>query len=215
MKIPRFLFMHGWGFDRNFWKPVRQAMGQHNGDSLDFGYFGQSKLEYDWSQPFIAVGHSLGFLWLLQQPLAACIQLISINGFSRFFADPDWPFGVPQRVTKRMQLALHRDAKKTVDQFYETLAFFDISEKRYDLAALDNGLEFLMKQDNRSIAKKQAHKIAIMASDQDPIVPVSLTKACFPTPTPILWNKDGGHLLPITDPDSCANFIRDVVKCIK
>ncbi|MFT8737216.1 MAG: alpha/beta hydrolase [Zymomonas mobilis] len=211
MKTSRFLFVHGWGFDRNFWTSLRRAMGNHEGHSLDFGYFGQADLDYDWSEPFIAVGHSLGLLWLLNQPLAACSRLVSINGFSRFSADQNWPIGIPKRLTERMQTTLHRDAKKTVSQFYNRLGFpTDNAERIYDFMALNKGLEWLMTLDNRHISQEMASKISVLASDNDPIVPVSLTEACFPDPISIQWQKGGGHLLPLTEPDMCARFIRDV-----
>lgn len=215
MKTSRFLFVHGWGFDQNFWELTRKSMGAHEGDSLDFGYFGKEELDYDWSRPFIAVGHSLGFLWLLRQPLDACIRLISINGFSRFFADPDWSLGVPQRVTKRMRLALRIDPEKTLHQFYDRLKISDFSQKQYNISALDRGLEWLMTQDNRDVVKKHAEKIAVLAGNSDPIVSTSLTESCFSAFTSIHWKEKGQHLLPITEPDACAHFIRDMADCIK
>ncbi|AEI38099.1 alpha/beta fold hydrolase [Zymomonas mobilis] len=208
MQPPRFLFVHGWGFDKNFWNAVRQNLGEHLGSSLDFGYFDKANLDYDWSQPFIAIGHSLGFLWLLQQPLFACSGLISINGFTRFSASDDWPLGIPKRITERMLIGISRNPAIVIQQFRHRLNYEASLPDAFNLSALEGGLRLLLEQNNHRVCQTWSEKIAALSGDADPILPAALTKACFAKPIALQWQKDGGHLLPLTNPKICANFIQ-------
>ncbi|MBF0189494.1 MAG: hypothetical protein HQL50_16350, partial [Magnetococcales bacterium] len=117
------ILVHGWGFGPGVWRPVRAALATFSAEvsevkAWDLGFFGQIREPLPPNGSFVAVGHSLGLLHLLQR-LAEdspkgeelrrrCVALVAINGFSRFSLCEGYP-GVPERVLLRMQRRLRRD----------------------------------------------------------------------------------------------------------
>ncbi|OFS27399.1 hypothetical protein HMPREF3069_33425 [Achromobacter xylosoxidans] len=47
-----------------------------------------------------------------------------------------------------------------------------------------------------------------LAGTADPIAPAAMTTAGFGAAAELHWRDGGGHLLPLTDPDWCAQRIR-------
>ncbi|MBF0375270.1 MAG: hypothetical protein HQL39_17875, partial [Alphaproteobacteria bacterium] len=90
--MTRLALIHGWGFDASFWRSFRLPGVETV--TVDLGFQGAPFLP-NFRPDDIAVGHSLGFLWALRHgPWRAAI---SINGFPRFVAGCDFPFGVARR----------------------------------------------------------------------------------------------------------------------
>ena len=82
------LFVHGWGCGPEIWNPLVQCLSQSPDNRLsettclNLGFFGPSEIpagHFD-----LAVGHSFGFLWLLEQQQLTFDRIVSINGFTRF-----------------------------------------------------------------------------------------------------------------------------------
>ena len=84
-----FVLVHGWGFNPVIWRDVIRNIGNAEVALIDLGFIAGGPKAVDiWPSDAIAVGHSLGLLWLLHQagqegtpPLRG---LISIQGFDRF-----------------------------------------------------------------------------------------------------------------------------------
>ncbi|NHO32470.1 alpha/beta hydrolase [Acetobacter sp. LMG 1636] len=212
----RVVFVHGWSFDRSFWEPVIRKLGYET-HSLDHGFFGTPDLMIPEDEPVMAVGHSLGLLWLLSTdnlPDGSCI--LGINGFTRFTRAPDFSAGVAPRVLDRMRTGLHRGAGDVIRQFRTNcgLAAEHIEERTSPAEAgpvpeqLQRGLDLLQSGDARS---SRCQVRAALASRDDPIVTVAMTEACF-SENQLCWSETGGHLLPLTQPDLCSRFIRNAME---
>jgi pimeloyl-[acyl-carrier protein] methyl ester esterase len=92
----RLLFLHGWGLDASLWDDVRAALPEYETIAMDRGYFGSPMTDLP-SEPFVAVGHSLGAMLLAGSEGIA--GLVAVNGFDRFAGED----AVPPRVVERMR----------------------------------------------------------------------------------------------------------------
>ncbi len=86
MKELCFVFCHGFALDARYWQPLRVHCHPHQVVCLELGYW-QSPVELNQSdlqgQRVVGVGHSLGFLKLLQSGLRFD-YLIGLNAFRHF-----------------------------------------------------------------------------------------------------------------------------------
>ncbi|MEN7522340.1 alpha/beta hydrolase, partial [Bordetella pertussis] len=119
MSAPRPLlrFEHGWAHDAGVWAPLRAALADWPQQAADAGYFGPAVEPPADGAPVVAIGHSLGFLKILQSPAPGCIAYIAINGFARFAGGADYPPGVAPRLLERMLARLELDPAAVVDDF--------------------------------------------------------------------------------------------------
>lgn len=205
---PTLLFVHGWAFDAAFWDPLRAALPDWPHAVFDAGYFGPGHAP-EIPGPVIAVGHSLGVLRLLRDLPGQCVGLVSINGFPRFAAAPDYPAGVPARMLDRMRKRLSEAARAVVQDFRQRCGDASpFGEPR--ISALAQDLDALRDEDQRAaLAALQAPLLAL-AGGADPIVSADMTRAAFPARAgrEQHWRTTGGHLLPVSDTGWCADHIR-------
>jgi pimeloyl-[acyl-carrier protein] methyl ester esterase len=210
MSRPTLLLVHGWGLGPGIWRPLLEQMDNPPHYCLDFGFFGQEKTAIPSDQPLIAVGHSLGFLWLLQHldnaPWAEQVQgLVSINGFSRFAKADDFPHGVEQCLIRRMKNGLQRDPVKVLNSFRELGGgpagdFISAdAKKRMDTTALAYGLAWLLEWDGRPGLGQWNRPLMAIANQDDNIVTPTMTEASFSAPLAeqsrqIEWLSGGGHM---------------------
>ncbi|MCW4590060.1 alpha/beta hydrolase [Gluconacetobacter entanii] len=200
------LFVHGWGFGPEIWAPIRRAASQRECLTLDFGYFSASPHMALPERPFMAVGHSLGALWLLSEMPEQCRGMVLLNGFARFAASEDFPQGVPARLLTRMMRRLESAPDATVRDFRHQAGTDMPAPGAPQPERLHEGLQMLLRLDARPLARSTDCPIYCVAGTGDAIAPPALTQASFPPGTTIDW-QTGGHLLPLTHPDACLNVI--------
>lgn len=204
--LMQIVLVHGWGFSPEMWKPVQDGLGRP-AIALDLGFFGPAKTGLPTGQPLLAVGHSLGLLWLLTHAgLPEGSIVLGINGFTRFSRADDFPVGVMPRVLDRMMKGLERDAVPVLRQFRANCGLSGQETEDFGIpetTRLLDGLSLLQKGDARA-QRQRVH--AALASRDDAIVSTAMTEASFPSER-IGWLETGGHLLPLTHPDRCATFI--------
>lgn len=217
---PRLVFVHGWGCGPDIWEPVREALDQPSACVLDLGYFGASQSDTQQRldavlrgpQPVLAVGHSLGFLWLLSRggwPKGT--RFLGINAFGRFAAEEGFSQGVPLRMLTRMQTGLQRDAVQVVNNFRARCGVGPVTPNALCVPALQDGLTELMTLDARPALARLAAvpgAVKVLAGELDPIVSPDMTQASFPPGVPVEWESEGGHMLPLTHLHVCAEAIR-------
>lgn len=220
----RLVVVHGWGCGPEVWEPVLSTLDRLSACVLDLGYFGASQRDThrqveilrSGPQPVLAVGHSLGFLWLLSQGgWPEGTAFLGINAFGRFAGAEDFPPGVSPRVLRRMQMGLNRDAAQVVTDFRARCGLEPVSAGTLCEPALQNGLIDLMTLDARATLAalvKKTGTVKILAGAQDPIVSPEMTLASFPAGTPIGWQADGGHMLPLTHPHVCVEAVRSMMR---
>jgi pimeloyl-[acyl-carrier protein] methyl ester esterase len=204
------LLVHGWGFDASFWTPLRAELGDIPSTAWDLGFLGSSsRPALPDGVPVVAVGHSMGLLWLLHERPAAWRRLVSINGFSRFAKADGLPQGVAPRLLERMIVKLAETPGAVYADFMSRCGLAQPPTDGIDAAALEWGLRALADWDCRGAAQVDL----ALAGRSDPVAPPALSEALFPPPL-AQWH-DGGHLLPLTDPVWCAQQLRTVVESLK
>lgn len=222
---PTLLFVHGWAFDASVWTPLRAELGAWPQAVADAGYFGAAQSPAaalsrgnhpaidPASRPVIAIGHSLGVLRLLQDLPAGCVGLVSINGFPRFGAAPDFDAGVPRRMLDRMMKRLSADPVAVVRDFRERCGDASaFGEPRLEPLARD--LQALRDEDQRDALAALPVPLLILAGRDDPIVPAAMTQAAFGgRPGDERHDLEhGGHLLPVSAAPWCARHIAGFIE---
>lgn len=206
---PTLLFVHGWAFDAAFWAPLAAALDDWPQATFDAGYFGPARTPQP-DGPVVAIGHSLGVLRLLRDPAPARLGLVSINGFARFAAAPDFTEGVPPRMLDRMLNRLATQPEAVLRDFRQRCG----DATAFGMAQVDTltrDLQALRDEDQRTALAALRVPLLALAGAQDPIVPAAMTQATFSDAAGIRWRDAGGHLLPATDTDWCAQQIRGFV----
>ena len=230
------VLVHGWGFDPSVWDGVRRALPHGVPvQTLDLGFFGAEPSGLP-TAPALVVGHSFGVQWVLSERPDLAPRLLSINGFARFTAAPDFPEGVPPRLVDRMLARLRQDPEEVLNTFRARCGAGP-ADRSPELDRLTWGLEALRHGDARP-----ARCRAALAGTADPIVSEAMSRALwgeeinFPSAAsdggnaaargvarkprersdrPALEGQNlhpapnTGHLLPLTHPDVVAAFIMD------
>jgi pimeloyl-[acyl-carrier protein] methyl ester esterase len=202
---PTLLFVHGWGFGSDFWEPLRKLLAEWPHAVADLGYFGSAQ----WPKPIgpiVGIGHSYGLAHLLQTEMPPYDALIGINGFTRFTACADFPYGTPARVVERMMTRLASDPIDVVNNF-RARCHAAATDRTPNVERLACDLRNMYNGDPRAMFAKSTYPFLALAAEDDPIVLADTTRASFPSER-IQWSPQGGHLLPLSEPSWCAQHIR-------
>jgi pimeloyl-[acyl-carrier protein] methyl ester esterase len=197
-----FVLVHGWGFHAGIWADVVGHLPGADITLVDLGFVsGGPKSETDWPSDAIAVGHSLGLLWLLQRGGGKFRALVSVQGFDCFRCHV-----APSRVAA-LKRGLERDPQATLEAFWRSCGApgFALPEA-LNAARLDQGLDWLMHWDAREATRELDCPILALAARDDAIVPPSMTESIW-RDTDIKWSQDGGHVLPLRHPRWCARHV--------
>jgi pimeloyl-[acyl-carrier protein] methyl ester esterase len=196
-----FVLVHGWGFHAGIWADVVTHLGHVEVTFVDLGFVsGGLKGKDEWPQDSIAIGHSLGLLWLLKQG-RSFRGLVSVQGFDCFSCHVE-----PSRIMA-LKRGLERDAGGTLQAFWRSCgaAGFALPEA-LNVSRLAEGLEWLMHWDARPAKQQLDCPMLALAARDDPIVPPAMTEAIW-NDTRIVWSQDGGHVLPLRHPRWCARHV--------
>ncbi|MBV1832455.1 alpha/beta fold hydrolase [Novacetimonas pomaceti] len=205
------VFMHGWAFGPEIWAPIQRELTDRVCINLDFGYFSNERHAELPDRPFIAVGHSLGALWLLDQAPEQCRGMVLFNGFARFAAAADFPEGIAPRILTRMMRALKSTPHATVEDFRRRAGTDLPLPGTPRPERLATGLQHLQELDARQVICPARFALYCLAGTQDPIAPPALTRASLARGASIDW-VEGGHLLPLTHVTACLHTIDRMMK---
>lgn len=218
MQDTRILFVHGWGFSATFWQGLREALAEYDSEVIDLGYIQENSVHDDHIQcvldhqtHYVAIGHSLGFIYLLNQYPIRFKHYVAINSFSKFAKDLSFPNGIAPRILDRMDKGLEINPVQLMNQFYEQCGSFVLPKQTYHVTHLKNGLDLLKYQDVRPLIPKIQHKLTVIASTHDPVVNKEMTKQSFENSN-CYWVNDHTHLLPLFKIKECADIIRKNIK---
>lgn len=209
-----FVFVHGFGFNPAIWRDVIGMIGKVEVTRIDLGFLSAwPKDAPPWPSDAIAVGHSLGLLWLLRRageeegpPFRG---LVSIQGFDRFC-----PHIPPSRVAF-MRRGLRRDPGQTLEAFWRGCGTEPVAPpEALNVERLDEGLGWLLEWDETGTKAKLACPSLALAARDDAIVPQAMSEAIWGSGN-IRWSETGGHVLPLRHPEWCARHVLDFAHALK
>lgn len=211
----RFVLVHGWGFHAGMWRDLVRNLPGADISLVDLGFVAGGPAGVSaWPSDAIAIGHSLGLLWLLQRageradtppPFRA---LVSIQGFDRFC-----PHIPPSRLAG-MRRELKRDAAATLQAFWRAAGTDPFAPaEALDAGRLDTGLDWLMQWDASAARAKLCCPTLALAARDDAIVPEAMSEAIWGAD--IHWSETGGHVLPLRHPEWCARHVLDFAHALE
>jgi pimeloyl-[acyl-carrier protein] methyl ester esterase len=205
----RFVLVHGWGFHAGIFADLIGHLDGAETTLIDLGFVsGGPKAASEWPSDAIAIGHSLGLLWLLEQGSGRFRGLVSIQGFDCFCCHI-----VTSRIAA-LKRGLERDPGATLQAFWRSCgaAGFALPEA-LNVARLDEGLDWLMHWDARKAKQELACPVLALAARDDAVVPASMSEAIWED-TGIIWSQDGGHVLPLRHPRWCARHVLEFANAL-
>ena len=205
----RFVLVHGWGFHAGIFADLIGHLDGAETTLIDLGFVsGGPKAASEWPSDAIAIGHSLGLLWLLEQGSGRFRGLVSIQGFDCFCCHI-----VPSRIAA-LKRGLERDPGATLQAFWRSCgaAGFALPEA-LNVGRLDEGLDWLMHWDARKAKQELACPVLALAARDDAVVPASMSEAIWED-TGIIWSQDGGHVLPLRHPRWCARHVLEFANAL-
>ncbi|MCQ9156031.1 alpha/beta fold hydrolase [Acidomonas methanolica] len=203
----RRVFVHGWSYDAGLWDGVCGALGEADSWRIELGQTGAPVRDALPLEPYLAVTHSAGTLWLLEQDLRHCAGIVAVNGFARFTAGADFPDGVPPRVVQRMRRRLETEAAEVVATFRREIGGAPPAAPLCG-ARLDDGLQRLLASDGRAAAHSMGARLIWLAGMEDRLVTPAMARAGF-GPLARENRCAGGHLLPLDAPETVAALLRE------
>jgi pimeloyl-[acyl-carrier protein] methyl ester esterase len=205
---PIVLLVHGWGFDQHFFDPLIACLPRFQCVTVDLGFQGKPVMpEIENDRPVLAVGHSLGFLWLLNHRPVNWRAIVSINGFPRFTAAEDYATAQPARALDLMQMQFKKSPERVIAEFMHRCGGSSFKNK-FNIELMADGLSWLASWDERQALADEKTPIFSLAGKSDQIVPVAMTEIGFEKIAAIQWHE-GGHLLPKEAPNWCADRLTE------
>jgi pimeloyl-[acyl-carrier protein] methyl ester esterase len=209
-----FVFVHGWGFNATIWRDLTGYMRNSEVSLVDLGFIaGGPKATTTWPSDAIAVGHSLGVLWLLhragEEGRAPFRAVVSIQGFDRFCPH------IPQSRVAGMRRGLRRDAYQTVETFWRGCCTEPFAPpESLNVERLDEGLGWLLDWDESKARAELFCPTLALAARDDAVVAQAMSEAIWGADN-IRWSETGGHVLPLKQPQWCANYVLDFAHALQ
>ena len=196
-----FVLVHGWGFHAGIFADFIGHLEGAEVSLIDLGFVaGGPPGERNWPPDSIAIGHSLGLLWLLREGGGRFKGLVSIQGFDCFSC-----YIAPSRVAA-LRRGLEKDAGGTLRAFWRSCGASGFAwPEALNVARLDEGLDWLMHWDARRAKQALTCPVLALAARDDPIVPPAMSEAIWGEN--IVWSPDGGHVLPLKHAEWCARHV--------
>jgi hypothetical protein len=209
-----FALCHGWSFDAGAMDALAACLQEHfpacRIASFDLGFTGTPHAPQLGAMPetkWIAVGHSYGFAYLMQLPLA-WHAAISVNGFTRFCRRPGKPEGMPVRLLDAMLARLDLEPRATVEEFRQRCGIVQAPSQQLDAPLLVAHLARLRDLN----LPMPACAVLSLSTHDDLIVPPSLTQACFGEAGCTMQEYGGSHLHLLQAPQQCMAAVTSFVE---
>lgn len=215
----------GWHFTRHAWQDLVETLShaaEARGEVWQFDYHDPGyQTEADRSSLAgaydIAIGHSLGFLNLLQaREQIRANRYVALNGFGCFYRSQDMADGVDIRILKRMQRQLAKQPDIVLQQFRQNCALGEKIESLppvadyHNLSALAVGLDQLAHLSEIEFLTGLGQKTLALSARQDQIVATALSQQQFAEAHHLIV-ETASHALMLTHTDLCCQQIMDFI----
>ncbi len=201
MKI---VLVHGWGFHSGVWDPLVPHLGDHEFHRIDLGFIrGGPRPSNDMPAGSLCIGHSFGVMWLLKHGPRPMRALVSIAGFDCLYKY------VPEDVLAAMREGMRDNPLEQMQNFWKQSGFAGHEpDGELDAGGLRGGLDWISTWDAGEELKTLKAPVLALAARDDPVVREEMTQAVWGNGVAELhWLEKGGHLLPLTHPEWCAEHI--------
>ena len=204
------VYIHGWGYGAAVWNPLcrilETELPEHENHFIDLGFTGVEQ-QPELPDNAVVIAHSLGVLLALKNlaHLNAPSYFIAINGFDCFFKHG------PVRQMEAMQKNLHRKPWAQMVMFWRACGTMPFAkEDELNLEKLAQGLDMLLTHDAEEALKNLSCPVLALGSRDDAIVGPDMFESIWQDHS-LVWAKDGGHVLPLSRPEWCADHIVEYV----
>lgn len=203
----KLVFVHGWGCHAGVWSELAPRFPGHEIFLMDLGFVrGGPKGASLMPEDALCIGHSFGVIWLLKHGPRRMKGLISIAGFDAFYRY------VPEDVLPSMRAGMLRDPHAQMRQFWQMCGYGEGPGTSIDAGTLRAGLDWLGAWDESERTGSLGAPIMALAARDDPIVRTPMTEGCWGNgKADLRWLEAGGHMLPLTHADWCAENIVEFI----
>ena len=208
------IFCHGWASHPSFWDTLRQHFKDVPCIMWDLGYFSPTNCplpqESELSE-WIGIGHSLGFLKLLQSslPLKACI---GIQGFTNFLGHNPALQRIRRKELQAMIALFERNPEEVVTSFRKNCQFPPYAPTGYmDEEKLLSDLK-LLATDYSDLTP--AAPFLILGSNKDTVTPPQLLHDNFNGhhQATVFFQETAGHNIGSQDSEFAYRHINSFVQ---
>jgi pimeloyl-[acyl-carrier protein] methyl ester esterase len=209
----KLIFIHGWGFDTEFWDRLAPLLSEFEQQRIDLGFFGK-KTDAIQADGNILIGHSLGFVHGMRNS-KNWAGWIAINSFPHFTNNDNKTGCVEPAVLRTMRQQLAKNPERTLTAFYELIGASQMVAASSDLDNLSAGLDELRDADIGDILQANTKPGIVLAAKNDPLVPTRTSEAMTVSNKMLQWHPTGGHILPQSGAAWCAKAIKNFIEANK
>jgi pimeloyl-[acyl-carrier protein] methyl ester esterase len=201
----RLVFAHGWALGPEIWDSLAPLLDDVLQVRLNLGFFGASDFP-QLQAGDILVGHSAGLLWGLSQK-TDWAGVVALNSFARFCLDDAGRGCVKPAALRAMRQSLERDARDCANRFRHSLGIAPASGAAQKERLME-GLDML--RDFEATPRLGAAPWLVLGAKDDFLAPpaTALDLARI-SGGALALSETGGHGLPWTELEFCAERIRD------
>ena len=215
-------FIHGWGFDKNFWLPAAKYLEQNDLTKslfyIDLDFFGSSSenIIQTNSKMNIFITHSYGLCWFLKKK-------IDCRGILNFFSAPSFINYQknPKKVITTLDLMIKKFENSPIlvlEEFYKKCGITKkILIEKINSKKLLKGLRDLRLKNYEEDFLRLSNKILNVFATEDKIFNLSPEKLHFLIDCKkkyVLINSDK-HAYPFLQPKETALIIKNYLKTLK
>lgn len=204
----KLVFVHGWGCHGGIWTDLIERLDDHDPVVVDLSFIREGfKGASSMPENALCIGHSFGVMWLLKHGPRPMKGLVSIAGFDCFHKH------VPADILPPMMEGLRKDPETQMKYFWQLCGLGEEGPGGIiDPGPLRAGLDWLATWDASAEKEALEAPVLALASKDDTIIRQPMTQAVWGEgKADLRWLETGGHMLPLTHADWCAEHIRDFI----
>ena len=213
------VFVHGWGYDRNFWKPVGKLLKSNfdcNIEILDLGFFSNSnEFYFSNNSKNIFITHSYGLIWFLERNFKTDLLI-------NFFSTPDFLSFQSEADKKKKILLLmiynfHKSPNQVLTKFYKNCgikSFYNPENKSMNYEKLIIALEKLKNQNfTKEFLKLDCEIFSFFGTDDKIFNPeIKKIKNLSRKNHHINFLKTNKHAEPFIEPKKICKILIRIIK---
>lgn len=215
-----FYFIHGWGFDKNFWRPVKEKLYydgvSNSSEIIDLNFFLEkkcSKIKLK-NRNSIVVVHSYGLHYFLKKRVK-CKVLINFFGVPNFISFQNNSNTIKKKLIKMIN-QFQIQPENVLNNFYKKCNVHPENFERINFHNLNYSLKELLVKDYVSQFKRQNSWIFSVYCNKDKILDVNKEKIRFlEKQNHFIRFIDGfNHGFPHNEPELCSKLIKKLIRNI-